>query len=154
MSREVMQQALEALESIEWHGAGSCWVLDDEKVESAEAALREALAQPEREHLLQVRADRDHAWKMRDIDCGCDHNEYCEKCWPLEFRKGGYWDQREALAAPPSATHSADSAGTFCNEPEAIQQIVKALRQHELILVRTASSYHVMSLNQLDAYDK
>jgi len=44
---EALKLALEALESIEWHGAGSCWVLDDEKVESAEAALREAVAQPE-----------------------------------------------------------------------------------------------------------
>jgi len=43
---EALKLALEALESIEWHGAGSCWVLDDEKVESAEAALREAVAQP------------------------------------------------------------------------------------------------------------
>ena len=47
-AEEALKLALEALESIEWHGAGSCWVLDDEKVESAEAALREALAeQPE-----------------------------------------------------------------------------------------------------------
>jgi len=44
---EALKLALEALESIEWHGAGSCWVLDDEKVESAEAALREAVAQPD-----------------------------------------------------------------------------------------------------------
>lgn len=29
------------------------------------------------------------AWKARDLNCGCDHNEYCGKCWPVEFRKGG-----------------------------------------------------------------
>jgi hypothetical protein len=51
---EALKLALEALESIEWHGAGSCWVLDDEKVESAEAALREAVAQPEQEPVMHL----------------------------------------------------------------------------------------------------
>ena len=31
------------------------------------------------------------AWSERDISCDCDHNEYCGKCWPLEFREGGKW---------------------------------------------------------------
>lgn len=142
--RQLLQQALEALEDYEPNEA-----------HKAIAALRKALAQPDRKHPLQVRVDRDHAWTMRDTNCGCDHNEYCEKCWPLDFRKGGYWDQQEALATtPPSAPHSADSADTFCKEPEAIRQIAKALRQHELTLIRTASGFDVVSLNQLDAYEK
>lgn len=30
------------------------------------------------------------AWAARDMqNCHCDHNEYCGKCWPIEFRKGG-----------------------------------------------------------------
>lgn len=33
---------------------------------------------------------KDEAWKARDLkNCHCDHNEYCGKCWPVEFRKGG-----------------------------------------------------------------
>lgn len=68
--------------------------LDDAQVQN----WQEALAQPEQKHPLQVKADRDKAWSMRETNCGCDHNEYCEKCWPLAFRKGGYWDQQEALA--------------------------------------------------------
>lgn len=31
------------------------------------------------------------AWKERDLNCGCDHCESCEKCWPLDFRAGGKW---------------------------------------------------------------
>ena len=33
------------------------------------------------------------AWKGRNLDCGCDHNESCIKCWPLDFRAGGKWDK-------------------------------------------------------------
>lgn len=33
------------------------------------------------------------AWKERDLHCGCDHNEYCEKCWPVDFRHGGKWSK-------------------------------------------------------------
>ena len=101
---EALKLALEALEG----------VLDDslkvleasisgglyEVIQCREAitAIKEALAQPEQKHPLQVKADRDKAWSMRETNCGCDHNEYCEKCWPPAFRKGGYWDQQEALA--------------------------------------------------------
>jgi hypothetical protein len=38
------------------------------------------------------RARREKAWRARDTKCGCDHNEYCVKCFPLAFRKGGIWD--------------------------------------------------------------
>lgn len=38
------------------------------------------------------------AWKERDLICDCDHNEYCQKCFPLEFRAGGKWDKY--IAAP------------------------------------------------------
>ena len=33
------------------------------------------------------------AWSARDTRCCCDHNEYCAKCWPVEFRPGGVWDE-------------------------------------------------------------
>ena len=56
--------------------------LDDAQVQNWQAAL----AQPEQKHPLQVKADRDKAWSMRETNCGCDHNEYCEKCWPPAFR--------------------------------------------------------------------
>lgn len=31
-------------------------------------------------------------WMKRDTArCKCDHNEYCEHCWPESFRPGGVW---------------------------------------------------------------
>ena len=40
------------------------------------------------------------AWKERDLSCDCDHNEYCQKCFPLEFRAGGKWDKYAAALHP------------------------------------------------------
>jgi hypothetical protein len=32
------------------------------------------------------------AWGARDLThCKCDHNEYCEHCWPDDFKEGGKW---------------------------------------------------------------
>ena len=31
-------------------------------------------------------------WMQRRTSlCRCDHNEYCEHCWPASFRPGGPW---------------------------------------------------------------
>ena len=31
-------------------------------------------------------------WMKRDTArCRCDHNEYCDHCWPASFRPGGMW---------------------------------------------------------------
>ena len=92
---EALKQALEALEESQTdNDTMEFW----DRKSKAITAIKEALAQPEQKHPLQVKADRDKAWSMRETNCGCDHNEYCEKCWPPAFRKGGYWDQQEALA--------------------------------------------------------
>ncbi len=38
---------------------------------------------------LRTKLRRVEVWESRDLTkCGCDHNEYCEHCWPLELRKG------------------------------------------------------------------
>ena len=91
---KALKLALEALYPIAHN------TTDDPRGQAYKAitAIKEALAQPEQKHPLQVKVDRDKAWSMRETNCGCDHNEYCEKCWPPAFRKGGYWDQQEALA--------------------------------------------------------
>jgi len=57
----------------------------------------------------------EHAWsaakqlalKERDLSCDCDHNEYCQKCFPLEFRAGGKWD-KYAAAPHPAAKGGAE----------------------------------------------
>ena len=55
---EALKLALEGLESIDWHGAGSCWVLDDIKALRAHNALKEALAQPTIKQPLTVEEER------------------------------------------------------------------------------------------------
>lgn len=49
-------------------------------------------AQPEFccEHSYKVA--KQAAWGARDLTkCKCDHNEYCEHCWPDDFKEGGKW---------------------------------------------------------------
>lgn len=66
------------------------------------AELRAALssqqsAQPEFccEHSYKVA--KQAAWGARDLtQCKCDHNEYCEHCWPDDFREGGKWHNGSA----------------------------------------------------------
>jgi len=41
---------------------------------------------------LSFKAAKQAAWGARDLtQCKCDHNEYCEHCWPSDFRQGGKW---------------------------------------------------------------
>ena len=44
---ETLKLALEALDTVMWHGGGSCWIVDADKIEKAITAIKEALAQPE-----------------------------------------------------------------------------------------------------------
>ena len=43
---EVLKLALEALNTVMWHGGGSCWEVDPDKIEQAIAVIKAALAQP------------------------------------------------------------------------------------------------------------
>ena len=66
---------------------------------SAAAALREfaGMLDAEPSEFCCESAWRDAkalAWKQRDLNCGCDHNEYCGKCFPLDFRAGGKWAEK------------------------------------------------------------
>ncbi|MDV5861339.1 hypothetical protein QM298_10510 [Pseudomonas mendocina] len=41
---------------------------------------------------LSFKAAKQAAWDARRMDrCKCDHNEYCEHCWPDDFKEGGKW---------------------------------------------------------------
>jgi hypothetical protein len=46
-NEEAMKLALEAMKTVYWHGGGSCWIVDAEKLEDAERVLEEALAKQE-----------------------------------------------------------------------------------------------------------
>ena len=60
---------------------------------------RAALAQPAPEAPLEFccesawRDAKALAWKGRNLDCGCDHNQSCLKCYPVDFRVGGKFDK-------------------------------------------------------------
>ena len=53
------------------------------------------------------------AWKQRDLNCGCDHNEYCGKCFPLDFRKGGKWDKYTHPPAPTTPQPARKIGGSY-----------------------------------------
>ncbi len=41
---------------------------------------------------LSFKAAKQAAWDARRMDrCKCDHNEYCDHCFPEDFRPGGKW---------------------------------------------------------------
>ena len=65
-------------------------------------AARAALSEPAPEFCCKHSwsAAMQLAWKERDTNCNCDHNEYCGKCWPLEFREGGKWHKYAAAPSP------------------------------------------------------
>lgn len=49
-------------------------------------------AQPEFCCKHSYKVAKQAAWDARDLThCKCDHNEYCEHCWPDDFREGGKW---------------------------------------------------------------
>ncbi|MDV5861337.1 hypothetical protein QM298_10500 [Pseudomonas mendocina] len=49
-------------------------------------------AQPEFCCKHSYKVAKQEAWGARDLtQCKCDHNEYCEYCWPDDFREGGKW---------------------------------------------------------------
>jgi hypothetical protein len=62
MSKEAMKLALEAMKTVFWHGGGSCWIVDAEKLEDAEKALEEALAKQEQGEPLCTAAMFDDAF--------------------------------------------------------------------------------------------
>lgn len=59
--RDAAQLALKALESVEWYGAGSGWMVDADAIEKSITALRTALAEPEHEIIARMRRLRAEA---------------------------------------------------------------------------------------------
>lgn len=58
-------------------------------------------AQPEFCCELSYKAAKQKAWNARRIDrCKCDHNEYCDHCWPADFRPGGKWHGKFVARQP------------------------------------------------------
>jgi hypothetical protein len=45
-------------------------------------------ARTEHADILRAKVRRDEIWASRDLSkCECDHNEYCQHCWPVELRE-------------------------------------------------------------------
>lgn len=108
--RALLRQALEALEV-----ATTPLAKDRQEVLRAQAALRERLAREEQEM---------YDWSVfntgAEVAGGLSYAEAMEYMTPSRLERG--WsavrviDKYNIPGASPSATHSADSAGTFCNE--------------------------------------
>ena len=50
-----------------------------------------ALADDELAAVNNLRAQKARALQVNMKRCQCDHNEYCQHCWPESFRPGGVW---------------------------------------------------------------
>lgn len=80
-------------EAKNWHPHS--WVIDAMHLvqrDALSALSAQQSAPPEIccEHSYKVA--KQSAWDARDLThCKCDHNEYCEHCWPDDFREGGKW---------------------------------------------------------------
>jgi len=93
------------LQPAAWMEPGKHWTLEHEQwmahhrkdshpnVQATLAAKTERLYSLTDEEVAVVnkfRARRE--WMRRDTArCKCDHNEYCQHCWPASFRPGGMW---------------------------------------------------------------
>ncbi len=63
--------------------------LTKEEAQQVLDALEEFPYSGDIKETLRTKLRRVEVWESRDLTkCGCDHNEYCEHCWPLELRKG------------------------------------------------------------------
>lgn len=88
-----------------WETEPLMTVAQHERIVAALSAQQSA--QPEFccEHSYKVA--KQAAWGARDLtQCKCDHNEYCEHCWPDDFREGGKW--RGKFVAQQSAPERGD----------------------------------------------
>ncbi|TRO24874.1 hypothetical protein EQ826_15560 [Ectopseudomonas mendocina] len=65
-------------------------VAQHERIVAALSAQQSA--QPEFYCKHSYKVAKQAAWDARDLThCKCDHNEYCEHCWPDDFKEGGKW---------------------------------------------------------------
>lgn len=69
--------------SLSWAAFQAGW----NAAKQSDQAIYDSIAESYHKSLWEQRKGK--AWAERDLNCGCDHNEYCGKCWPVEFRKGG-----------------------------------------------------------------
>jgi hypothetical protein len=96
-----LPDSLKPLEPAAWMEPGKYWTLEHEKwmahhrksqnenVKATLAAKTERLYALTEEDVAAVNAARkERAWKtLRRLDlCHCDHNEYCQHCYPLALR--------------------------------------------------------------------
>lgn len=91
------EQLADALESVRCFHDMSAELIAPELLANLLAALSaqqsaQQSASPEFCCELSYKAAKQKAWNARRIDrCKCDQNEYCDHCWPADFRPGGKW---------------------------------------------------------------
>ena len=84
-------------------------------------------AQPEFCCELSYKVVKQAAWGARDLtQCKCDHNEYCEHCWPDDFREGGKWHGGfETKQSAPEPVM--EQTGKVLVSAEPLRQVLNAL---------------------------
>lgn len=87
------EQVAEALANVRCYHDMSAELIAPQLLANLLAALSaQQSAQPEFCCELSYKAAKQKAWNARDLThCKCDHNEYCDHCWPADFRPGGKW---------------------------------------------------------------
>lgn len=78
------------LSSVRPYSVPCMTVAQHERIVAALSAQQSA--QPEFCCKHSYKVAKQAAWDARDLThCKCDHNEYCEHCWPDDFKEGGKW---------------------------------------------------------------
>ena len=98
---DALTLALEALDTVMWHGGGSCWVVDADKIEIAITAIKKALAQPTSgDYALGYAEGFNDACKRQPERTG----------WPAGLLQDDDRKLSKWLASKPDAKHVVDMA--------------------------------------------
>ncbi len=84
---KVTKQMLSARDELAERGARPVTNTHHQKIwdRASEAYTDQAIPAAE---TLRAKVRRVEIWENRDLSkCECDHNEYCQHCWPLELRE-------------------------------------------------------------------
>ena len=87
------EQIADALENVRcFHDLGAELIAPELLANLLAAISAQQSAQPEFCCKHSYKVAKQAAWDACDLThCKCDHNEYCEHCWPDDFREGGKW---------------------------------------------------------------
>lgn len=101
-----------------------------------DALAAQQSAQPEFCCRHSYKVAKQAAWGARDLtQCKCDHNEYCEHCWPDDFREGGKWHGGfETKQSAPGRVADDTRMRAAAEQPDTVGAPRKLLAEAERII--------------------